>query len=136
MSTDYDKPLPDVHDPATQPFWTGAKAHRLLCQRCGRCSSLRWTPRSVCPECLSFESDWVEIRPTGHLYSYTTYYRAFDKRFAADVPYSVGQIQLDDGPRMIGLLQADPAAIVVGGRVRAVFEPVTREVTLVRWALA
>jgi uncharacterized OB-fold protein len=133
MTTEYLKPLPDVTNRDNAPFWAGANAHKLMCQRCARCSALRWPPRRVCPECLSLDATWVELRPTGRLYSFTTYYRAFDSRFSGDIPYSVGQIELDDGPRMIGLLRAPPEKLLVDSPVRAVFHRVAPEVTLVQW---
>jgi hypothetical protein len=77
----------------------------------------------------------VEVSPRGTLYSFATYQRAFDPRFSADLPYTIGYIELDDGPRMIGTIVADPARLVIGAAVRAVFDPVTPDVTLVRWTL-
>jgi uncharacterized OB-fold protein len=90
----------------------------------------------MCHECLSYDAEWVEVRPAGTLYTYTTYHRAFDSRFQDDVPYSVAQIELDGGIRMIGRLVGDPETFVIDAPVRAVFEPVTGEVTLVNWAMA
>jgi uncharacterized OB-fold protein len=132
----YTKPLPDTDDPVSVPFWEGTKAQKLIMPRCRRCSSSFWPPRINCPECLSFELDWVEVRPTGTLYSYTTYHRAFDPRFKEDIPYSVGFIELDDGVRMIGTMVGQPDDLVVDGPVRAVFDAVTPEVTLVKWEMA
>jgi uncharacterized protein len=63
------------------------------------------------------------------------YHRAFSKAFAGDIPYAVGYVQLDDGPRMYGTMTGEPGALGAGLPVRAVFEPVTPEVTLVRWAV-
>jgi uncharacterized OB-fold protein len=133
MTSEYLEPLPDVTNRASAPFWIGTNAHQLMCQRCACCSALRWPPRGVCPECLSLDAEWVELRPTGRLYSFTTYYRAFDSRFADDIPYSVGQVELDDGPRMIGLLRGPPETLLVDSPVRAVFHRITPEVTLVQW---
>ena len=133
MTVAYPKPLPDVHDPATERYWTAASEGRLVCQRCVRCGELRWTPRWVCPECLSFEYTWDDLRPSGRLYSWTTYHRAFDRRFNDDIPYSVAQVELDDGPRMIGRILGDPTSFVAGDEVEAVFDAVTDSVTLVHW---
>jgi uncharacterized protein len=133
--TDYAKPLPDPHAPATAAFWAGTREARLLIQKCAACGYLRWPPGPACPECLSPEAEWTQVRPTGTLLTYCVYHRAFSKAFAGDIPYAVGYVQLDDGPRMYGTMTGEPGALGAGLPVRAVFEPVTPEVTLVRWAV-
>jgi len=133
--SDYTKPLPDVEDPLVGPFWEGTRQSRLLVQACTSCGYLRWPPGPVCPECQCQDSDWTEVQGAGELYSYATYHRPLDKAFSDDVPYSVGLVQLDSGPRMLGVLQNPEDSLRIGGRVRAVFEAVTPEVTFVRWAL-
>jgi uncharacterized OB-fold protein len=135
MVTEHTRPLPDIDDPATAPFWEQAKANRLVAQRCVRCGAMRWTPRNVCPTCWSLESTWDDLRPIGTLYSYATYHRPFDRRFTDEIPYTVGFIELDDGIRMIGTMEGDPQSFVVGAAVRAVFRAVTSEVTLVMWEM-
>ncbi len=54
-----------------------------------------------CPECLSLEWEWHQVQPTGTLLSYAVYHRAFDPAFQDEIPYTVGYVQLDDGPRMV-----------------------------------
>lgn len=130
------KPLPDPTDPLTGPFWAATKEGRLVVQRCDDCGYHRWPPTRICPECQSWCSQWADTPPAGEIWSHATYHRALDRAFADDVPYTVGLIQLDAGPRMLGVL-VDPADDVqIGRRVEAVFDAVTPEVTLVRWRLA
>lgn len=134
--TSYDKPLPDVGDARTAPFWAGARVSQLLVQKCADCGYLRWPPGPVCPECLSRESGWAPVRTTGTLVSYCVYHRAFNRAFADDVPYAVGYVELADGPRMYGQLVGEPEHLEIGQPVHAIFAPVTAEVTLVRWAMS
>ena len=75
------------------------------------------------------------MKSTGTLWSFAEYHRAFDPAFADDLPYTVALVELDDGPRMYGRLLGDPSTFAVGARVHAVFEPVTEEVTMVRWEI-
>jgi hypothetical protein len=133
--TEYTKPLPDVDDPLTAPFWAAAREDRLVTQQCGECGYLRWPPGPVCNECLTPGGEWTELSPTGTLYSYAEYHRALDPAFQADIPYVVGLVELDQGPRMYGLLRSRPGTADVGRKVSAVFEPVTDRVTFVRWEL-
>ena len=128
-----EKPLPDIHDALTAPFWAATREGRIVTQRCGHCGRLRWPPRPICPECQTPGGEWVEIRSTGVLWSYAVYHRALDPAFADDVPYAVGVIELDDGPRMYGRMVGSPDSLAIGERVRAVFTAVTPEVTLVEW---
>jgi hypothetical protein len=135
---DYAKPLPDPRDQATAAFWAGTRESLLLIQKCAACGYLRWPPAPACPECLSTRAEWTRVSPTGTLLTYCVYHRAFSKAFAGDIPYAVGYVQLDDGPRLYGTMAGAPStlgALAVGLPVHAVFDPVTPEVTLVRWAV-
>lgn len=128
--------VPDVTDPVTAPFWAGTREGELLAQRCADCAHWRWPPAPVCPRCLSAEAEWARLDPTGTLISYCVYRRSFDKAFADALPYAVGYVQLTDGPRMYGRLTGPVDELAVDAPVRAVFEAVADEVTLVQWATA
>jgi uncharacterized OB-fold protein len=132
----YAKPLPDPQHPATAPFWEGTRESRLLVQKCANCGYLRWPPGPACPECLSPEAAWTPVRPSGTLVTYCVYRRAFSPAFAGDVPYAVGYVELDDGPRMYAAMVGELAALQCGRPVHAVFDPVTQEVSLVHWAVS
>ena len=136
MSDGHAKPLPAVDDPLTAPFWMATREHRIVAQRCVHCSYLRWPPGPVCPECGSREAMWADIRASGTLWSFAEYHRAFSPAFASDLPYTVGLVELDDGPRMYGTLRGAPGSFTIGDRVRAEFEDKTDDVTLVAWRIA
>jgi uncharacterized OB-fold protein len=133
---DYAKPLPDPHAPATAAFWQATRASQLVVRKCATCGYLRWPPGPACPECLSPDGAWTPVRTSGTLLTYCVYRRAFSKAFAADVPYAVGYVQLDDGPRLYGTIVGELDSLKVGQPVTAVFDPVTPEVTLVHWAIS
>jgi uncharacterized OB-fold protein len=135
MST-YSKPLPDLTDPLTAPFWQATREGTLLVQKCGECGYLRWPPGPVCTECQTTGGVWTPVGPAGVLYSYAEYHRALAPAFKDEVPYAVGLIELDDGPRMYGALVGLARTEDIGQRVHAVFDPVTPEVTLVKWQLS
>lgn len=133
--TDYRKLLPDLDHPLTAPFWKATRAHQLVVPRCATCGYLRWPPTPLCPQCQTHGGEWTEVRPTGTLYSFATYHRALDPAFRDDVPYTVGAIELDDGPRMYGMMTGDAASFALDQAVHAVFDNVTTNVTLVRWQM-
>jgi uncharacterized OB-fold protein len=127
----YTTPLPDPADPLTGPHWAAARDQRLAVQRCTSCGALRWQPAAICPECLTTGGEWTDLAGTGTVWSYTVYHRAMNPAFADRVPYAVAMIELDEGIRMIGMLTGTDIAI--GDPVRAVYDPVTDDVTLIRW---
>jgi uncharacterized OB-fold protein len=130
---DFSALLPDKDDPLLLPHWRGLREERLLVQRCPACGYLRWQPATVCPECLAPAGEWTEIAATGTLWSFTTYHRALHAAFREFVPYSVGLIALDAGPRMIGRLAVDEAELRIGMRMRAGYRPASPDITLMEW---
>lgn len=126
------RPLPDPDDPLTASFWSGTKESKLLVQSCDGCGYLRWPPSLICPECLRPGGVWAPVRPAGTLWSFAIYRRALAAGFRDEVPYAVGSIELDDGPRMIGTLVGDVTQFIVGERMRAVFRAFD-DVALVEW---
>lgn len=129
------KPLPDVTDPISAPFWAATRDERLVVPRCASCGYQFWPPEAVCPECLQSRFEWVEVEPSGTLWSYATYRRALDPAFADEVPYVVGLVELAGGLKMYGIMRAEPVEMQIGRGVAAVFEKATDEVTFVRWRL-
>lgn len=127
------KPLPDVDDPLTAPFWAATRQSRLVLPECGICGYLQWPPEQVCPECQHTDREWREFPAVGTLWSYAIYHRALDPAFAEDIPYAVGLVELDAGRKMYGLMTGDHAALRIGARVRGIFDPVNDEVTFLRW---
>lgn len=127
------KPMPDLDQPLTAAFFAAAKQQHLVVQRCQACGYLRWPPGPMCPQCQTVGGEWVDVRPRGTLYSFATYHRAMAPAFADDVPYSVGLIELDDGPRMYGRLVGNYDNASVGQPMTAVFEPMDDNVTFVYW---
>lgn len=86
----------------SRPFWDFAQARELRMQRCAACSYLRWPPGPVCPRCWSPDAEWEELSGRGVLQSWVVYRRQYDEAFP--VPFTVGLVELDEGPRMEALL--------------------------------
>ena len=127
--------LAPVTDPLTAPFWDAASKGRLVIQRCRACGELRWPPLVGCPECHGRDATWDEVRPTGTIWSFVVYHRAFAAELKDEIPYTVAMVQLDDGPYLVGRLHdAEDAGRppAIGDRVTAVFTE-TDGVPSVRW---
>ena len=128
------KPLPDVTDPWYGPYWEGTRAGQLRFQHCDDCGYIRWPPGPLCPECLSGRAGWRPVRPTGRIYSFGVYEHCYNEAFRADLPYNVALVCLDDGPRlMTNIVGIANDEIGIDMPVTAVFEPVTDQVTLVKF---
>jgi uncharacterized OB-fold protein len=129
----YDKPLPNVTDPATAPFWKGLRDEQLLVQRCTGCHRLRYPAAPICPECLRAGGEWFEIPATGTLWSYVVYHRDLAGSFAADIPYAVGIVELIEQLHLVARIDGDLAALRIGAQANATF--IADDVTLLRWVL-
>lgn len=129
---EYKKPLP-TPDAETQPYWDGTKAHELRVQRCSQCGKLRWPPRGFCPNCYSWQSEWVPLAQTGSITSYVVVHHA-TAAFADDAPYSIARVAIDGADGEVTLeanvLDCPSEDLKVGMPVEVVFLDVTDEVTL------
>lgn len=126
--------LPDVTAPGTSGFWEALRRHELVAQRCATCGALRYPATDICPTCWSSDQAWVPIAETAELYSYVIYHRALDPAMKDEVPYVVGRVVTDDGVIFTVRLDVDPDDVRIGMRLRASWDDVTDEVTLLRFA--
>lgn len=120
----------------TEPFWQGAKEHRLLVARCAQCGALRMPPGPCCERCKSEPLDWFAVPGTGRVHTFTVTRRAFHSALGDALPYVLGVVELDDaeGARLIStIVEVDPASVHVGLPVEVVWDDVTDEVTLPRF---
>jgi len=101
-------------DPLTAPFWQAAARHELVLQRCAVCGTHQFYPRPFCLSCDSESLAWVATTGLGTIHSVTRVWRqAFPEH---PVPYLNALVDLDEGPRLLTIIEADTAAI--GDRVR------------------
>jgi hypothetical protein len=130
------RPLPDVNDGLTASFWAASRERQLVVQHCTACGEYRWPPLPSCPNCLERPGEWAEVAPTGTIWTFAVYRRALHPAFAGEIPYVVAVIELEHGLHMTGNVVNKPEDVAIGAPVKAVFDAVTPEVTLVKWALA
>lgn len=131
---EYRKPLPQPNE-NSRPFWEGTRAHELRLQRCRQCGKHIFYPRAVCPSCLSERLEWVTAGGEGKIYSYTVVRRAMHPAFQDDVPYVLAIVELDEGPRLTtNIVAAALDEVRVDMRVRAAYDDVTPEITLLKFA--
>jgi len=101
----------------SQPFWEAAKEGRFLIKRCTACDRPFWYPRAVCPFCLSSETEWVESKGEGVIYTYSVMHRS------PSGPYAIGYVTLDEGPAVLtNFVDVAPDGISIGMRVKVRFQ--------------
>ena len=133
MSEAYTKPLPPVDGP-NKPFWEGARAGTLMLQRCLECERYRFPASRYCSHCLGDRSAWHATSGQGTVVSYCGFHKAYWPSFENEVPYDVVQVRLKEGVQLFSnLVDVPREKIKIGMKVRAHFDRVTAEVTLVRF---
>jgi uncharacterized OB-fold protein/acyl dehydratase len=110
-------------------FFDGAKAGKLLIQKCASCGKLRHPPRPVCPHCRSLEWTAIEAAGRGTVYSFVVNH--YPQVPAFDYPLPVGLIELEEGTRLVSdIVGIDPADVKIGLPVQVEFQRFDDELTL------
>jgi len=117
----------------TRPFWDATRQGKLLLQRCRACGIRQHYPRPVCMRCISRDLEWTEAAGRGVVYSFTIT-RLPPEGFEGREPYVLASVELPEGTRMLGtMVNCAPEDVRIGMRVRATYEKLTDEITLVQF---
>jgi hypothetical protein len=136
--TTFEHPMP-VKTPTTAPFWDALAQHRIVIQYSPSLQAYVFYPRVRAPGTLADDLEWREISGMGTLYSFTVARRPVSPHFADAVPQLLAIVEWEEGPRfsteMVNVdIDADPAQLRVGMRVRPVFfDYPEHDVTLLRY---
>ena len=126
-----ERPLPAV-TPLTEPFWSAARAHRLVMQQCRACDAYRFPPDVGCYSCGSREAAWSPVSGRATLYSWTVTYPPLLPYFQERVPWPVVVVELEEGPRMVtNLLDVAVEEYRIGMSLKVDFEDIDEELSLV-----
>ena len=113
------RPMPGISDD-TRFFWEGARAGKLLIQRCKGCGSLRHPPGPACPSCHSFEWDTLQASGRGTVYSFVVMH--YPEVAPFDHPNPIVLVELQEGTRLISqLVGVKPGDVQIGQAVRVEF---------------
>lgn len=135
---EYKKWLPSI-SPVGRPFWDAAKRHELVVQECRRDGTLQFPPRALCVACGRGNLGWKKLSGKGVVYSFTIIRQVISNSpaFQEDIPFCIGLIQLDEGPRIYSnIVGCKPEEVDIGMRVKVIFEDITPEVTFPKFKLA
>lgn len=114
------KPNPPISELA-RPYWEAAAQGRLLLQSCGACGKIRHYPRMLCDACYSDSVTWLASKAFGKIHSWTVAHHAFHPAFAAELPYTLVTVDLDEGVRALGRWRGD-VTMSIGLPVIGAFE--------------
>jgi len=80
---------------------------------------------------MSERVEWVKASGHGTVLSFTIVYRPVTQAFAADVPYVVALITLDEGPQLMSnVVGCAPETVHIGMPVEVTFEDWTEEISV------
>ena len=109
--------------PETVGYWDGIKAGKLMIKRCKGCRLFHHPRRLFCTACNCDAFDWVEASGTGTVYTFSTVHRAPRAEFNAEVPYTVGLLELAEGIYFFSRIVPRPGEEVrIGAPVRLRFQ--------------
>jgi hypothetical protein len=132
--SDYIKPLP-VPSKESRPFWDAVRDKRLVMPCCTSCNTFRFPISRYCRACGKPGFDWRAVSGRGKVFSFVTYHRAYHPGFVAELPYVVGLVELEEGPRLISnIVGIAPDAVRCDMPVAVLFDSVTPDVVLPKFA--
>lgn len=135
MSGEAHKFLP-ARTPETEAFWAGCLAGELRLQRCAGCGRHQFPPHPLCTDCGHRPLEWVRASGRGRIASFTVVHRALSPAYAADVPYVVALIRLEEGPMMMSnVVGCPPERVQMEAPVGVVFERRSESIALPQFRL-
>lgn len=115
----------------TAEYWAGCARHELLIQRCVDCGTYQFYPRIMCATCSGKSLQWERASGRGRLKSFTIVRRAVSEAYAAEVPYVVALVELEEGPTMMSnVVGRNVDEIRMGMPVEVVFDDWPEGVTI------
>lgn len=115
------RPLPSPTDAANLPHWVAAGKGQLMVARCDHCGVFRFPATRLCAHCRRDGAHWEEVSGQGVVESFCVFHKAYWPGFAAELPYTVLVVRLDEGVRLYSNPAHRQSCPAIGQRVRATF---------------
>ena len=127
---------------ADEPYWAGLEEGKFLLPRCAGCKQWIWPAHFRCGDCGSWTVDWVEMAPTGTVYTWTRNHSVSDviKERAVMLPYVTMLVEIPqaNGIRIPGVLSGSDSNLRIGapltGRIRAA-DDISKGYVTMEWQL-
>lgn len=116
---------------ASIEYWAACRRHELLIQRCADCGTHQFYPRLVCASCSGRSLRWIRASGLAMLRTFTIVRRPVSRAYAAEVPYVVALVQLEEGPTMMShVIGCGVDEVRIGMPLEVVFEDWPEGVTI------
>jgi uncharacterized protein len=125
------RPVPEPVEELNKQFWAHCANESLCFQQCTACGKWRHLPRPMCAACGSSAWEWKESSRRGKIFSWTVTRAPFHPAFAAQVPYVVLVVEMEEGVRLVaGLKNHSVDDIRMDRPVEVIFERLSEKVAL------
>ncbi len=112
--------------PAIGRYLEELKNGRLVGRRCEKCKRTFIPPRAFCELCFRPADDWVVLKDTGTVNTFSIVYVTWDMK-RLDYPLMPAVIEIDGASKGHGIMHliagVDPKKVEVGMKVRAEWKP-------------
>ena len=101
------------------PFVDHLFQGRFMTTKCTHCNQVFFPPQADCPSCLSDDMEWVEIKETGTLISFSTAMYG-PAGFENKVPYTLGIGRFSDNINILAAVakEIDPQTLKIGMKIK------------------
>jgi uncharacterized OB-fold protein len=113
---------------AISRFLTELKNGKIIGRKCSQCQRILVPPRMYCEQCYRPTDEWVPVKDTGTINTYSVSHVAADASRVKE-PFVVAVIDIDGASPGMGILhrlgevEPNPAKVHVGMKVKAVWKP-------------
>ena len=107
----------------TRGFWEGTAQEELRVQACTACGNRQLPGGPCCAVCLSPDVEWIRASGRGRVFSFTVVHRALHPSFAAQIPYVIADVELEEGPIVLSsVTDVAPSEVRIGMPVEVWFD--------------
>ncbi len=111
---------------AISRFLDELKDGKIIARKCNNCKRILVPPRMYCEQCYRPTDEWVQIKDTGTVNTFSISYVGTDAR-RLKTPIFVAVVDLEGASPGMGILhnlgEVEPSMINIGMRVQAVWKP-------------
>ena len=109
-------PLESADHTRLHEFYARLAQGTLSTTACSGCGLTAWPPRGFCPECGSDAFTWIDLPAEGTIHGFTVQETGLPSGFTGPRVFAIVKV---GGHRVFSiLLDADPARVAIGQRVR------------------
>jgi uncharacterized OB-fold protein len=115
-------PADAPRDDLSEHWWEALQRQEFLLQRSTSTGRFHFYPRTRAVGTLRDDLEWVPAAGGGTVYSFTVVNWSANPEFAADCPYTLALVDLDEGVRITTrIIDAEPGSLRCGIRVQLAY---------------